>query len=633
MSGIVGIVNLKGSPIAPPLLQSMTALMSDRGPDAQRIWLGDAVGFGHALLHTRSESQPDEQPCSLDGHIWITADARIDDRATLVQALRSGGISVPASTLVTQPDAVLILYAYQLWSDRCIEYLLGDFAFAIWDGRAQRLFCSRDHFGVKPFYYAHVGDWLLFSNTLNCLRAHPVVSDRLHDLAMADFLIFGFNQDATTTIFADIRRLPPAHCLTWTKATATQPPLLNLRRYWTLPTDESVRYSRGMDYVERFQELMEQSVSDRLQTPDAGVFMSGGLDSTTVAAVAKNCLARQYSSFNLCAHTVVYDRLIPDQERYYSSLAAEAIGIPIHYLVADDYTLFQSWNRPELRRPEPFMDPLAIIAAERLQQAARHGRVVLSGEGGDPVLFPAIGYFSQQLKLLHLGHLAKAIGQYISFTGRLPPVGLRTQLRLWLGKQHFWQPPYPSWLNPDFADRLHLRERWQQSTQGFSQRQASHKTRPEAYQLLSQPGWAATFEGFDPGVTGIPLEVRHPFFDVRLVKYLLAIPPIPWFIHKELMRVAMRGVLPEAVRLRPKTPLAGNPAYTLLQQSEGKYVDFIDPPSGLAQYIDWEQALRIMGGEQDTPDLWTNLRPLGLVQWFHNLETMGSNLNKGEVSC
>lgn len=363
--------------------------------------------------------------------------------------------------------------------------------------------------------------------------------------------------------------------------------------------------------------------------------MSGGLDSTTVAAVAKDCLAQQYSRFDLCAHTVVYDRLIPDQERYYSGLAATALGIPIQYLVADDYTLYQGWNQPELRRPEPFMDPLGIIAAERLKQAAHHSRVVLSGEGGDPVLFPAIGYFSQQLKSLHLGHLLKAISQYVSFTGRLPPVGLRTQLRRWLGKPHFWQPPYPTWLNPDFAERLNLRERWQQSTQGSNalERASSHKTRPEAYQLLNQPGWAATFEGFDPGVTGLPVEVRHPFFDLRLVEYLLAIPPIPWFIHKELVRVAMRGILPEAVRRRPKTPLAGNPVYTLLQQSREQSIDPIDPPLELTQYIDWGQVQRVMGDEQDTSDLWTNLRPLGLVHWFHNLETMDSNLDKGEVLC
>src|SRR5258705_3031965 len=204
MSGIVGIVNLDGAPIVQDLLWRMTHLMSFRGPDAQEIWIDGNVSFGHTLLRTTWEADTENQTLTLDGEIWLTADARIDGRAELINALKDK----LAGRLHTRSlnDAELILYAYEAWGEDCVKHLIGDFAFAIWDGRERRLFCGRDHLGVKPFYYARVGNSFLFSNTLNCLRLHHAVSNELNDLAVADFLLFGFNQDKATTTFADIQR-------------------------------------------------------------------------------------------------------------------------------------------------------------------------------------------------------------------------------------------------------------------------------------------------------------------------------------------------------------------------------------------------------------------------------------------
>ena len=167
-------------------------------------------------------------------------------------------------------DVELILRAYLVWGEDCVEHLLGDFAFAIWDGPKQKLFCARDHLGVKPFFYAHLGQKLIFSSSLDCIRQHPAVSDRLNDLAIADFLLFDLNQDLATTSFADIQRIPPAHVAKWS-ADGTQ-----LRRYWTLPIDEPLYFRRDDDYVDRFRELLDQAVDDRLRTKKIAVFMSGG---------------------------------------------------------------------------------------------------------------------------------------------------------------------------------------------------------------------------------------------------------------------------------------------------------------------------------------------------------------------
>lgn len=272
MSGIVGIFHLDSGPVDRLLLRRMTEFLAFRGPDAQEIWSAGPVGFGHAMLRTTNESVRERQPASLDGQVWITADARIDGRLDLVRELQLEGRDCSEAT----PDPELILHAYHVWGERCVERLLGDFAFAIWDGRHRRLFCGRDHFGVKPFYYAQVGNCLVFSNTLDCLRLHRSASDKLNVLAVADFLLFGSNQELDSTIFADLRRLRPAHTLTWSQGD------FHTHRYWTLPIEDPISYQRADEYVEHFRELLRRAVRDRLRTNCVGVFMSGGLDSTTL---------------------------------------------------------------------------------------------------------------------------------------------------------------------------------------------------------------------------------------------------------------------------------------------------------------------------------------------------------------
>ena len=155
--------------------------------------------------------------------------------------------------------------------------------------------------GVKPFFYAHLGSLVLFSNTLDCIRQHPAVSDQLNDLAIADFLLFDMNQDPATTSFADIQRLPPAHTLT------CEAGRVSLRRYWTLSVTEPVHFQRDEDYIERFLELLDTPSPTACAPIASGVLMSGGLDSPTVAASAKRVLSRDGHPQGLRAYTEVFE--------------------------------------------------------------------------------------------------------------------------------------------------------------------------------------------------------------------------------------------------------------------------------------------------------------------------------------
>ena len=187
-------MNLDGAPVDRILLGRMTDFMTFRGPDAQQTWVADNIGFGHTLLQTTEESEDEHQPFTLDGRVWIVADARVDAQHELMRKPQANGHENISSHVT---DVELILRAYQVWDEDWVEHLLGDFAFGIWDGSQQRLFCARDHMGVKPLYYAHIGSRVIFSNTLDCIREHPGVSDKLDDLAIADFLLFDLNQDPT----------------------------------------------------------------------------------------------------------------------------------------------------------------------------------------------------------------------------------------------------------------------------------------------------------------------------------------------------------------------------------------------------------------------------------------------------
>ena len=322
MSGIVGVLSLRGEPLESSFLRTLTEHMAFRGPDAQHMWVGDGIGLGHALLSVAPQANSDRQPFSLNGDLWIVADARLDGRTDLLAALQSAGQVSPAAA----GDAELILRAYAAWGEGCLNRLLGDFSFAIWDGRRKSLFCARDHMGVKPFYYALGEQWLVFSNTLDCVRMQPWASADLNELSVGEFLLFGAIQDRAATIFSRIHRLPSAHTLTWHDGR------LVVKRYWSPPLDPEVYYKRPEDYVEHFRQLLLVAVKDRLRADRAAISLSGGLDSTSVAA-----FARRAGLQHLRAVTMVYDAVIPDNERHYSGLFAKSLNIPIEYLACDRY--------------------------------------------------------------------------------------------------------------------------------------------------------------------------------------------------------------------------------------------------------------------------------------------------------
>jgi asparagine synthase (glutamine-hydrolysing) len=595
MSGILGIFHLDQSPVDRRLLQELTNFQSFRGPDAQRVWLDGHIGFGHALLKTTDDPPLEHQPLSLDGDTWIVADARVDGQRDLITKLQARG----SGDLRSASDAELILRAYGVWQEDCVEHLLGDFAFGIWDRSRQKLFCARDQMGVKPFYYCYLGSTVVFSNTLDCIRQHPSVSNALNDQAIADFLLFEGNQDHATTCFADIQRLPPAHRATWSHGR------LRLSRYWSLPIDEPLLYKRAEDYVDRFRELLAEAVGDRLRTSRVAVFMSGGLDSPTLAATARDLLREQSANFDLRAFSRT-DSQAP-VEQYCAGLVADRLKIPIHY---HEWSANPNWEQTSLRNPEPSPAPWQMQAYKNYcRQIESYSRVFLYGEGPDNALRfewqPYLSYLARHRRYFRL--FRDACSTLIS--QRRPPFWCRIERRtkeLLTGHQP--EPSFPDWLTSSLESRLQLRARWEKF---LSPTPSIHPVRPEAYASFSIPLWQAMFECHDSAWTTAPFEVRYPFVDLRMLRFLLAVPPLPWCRSKHLIRRAMRGVLPKPVLRRTKS---GVPCATIMDRVGRFGLTPFVPAQGLSGYVNAERVPNLISA-----NMWIfggHLRVRSLNHWL-----------------
>jgi asparagine synthase (glutamine-hydrolysing) len=610
MSGIVGIYDRGGAPVDRGLLQALAHFLSQRGPDGRDTWSHGAIGLGHTMLRTSRESQIERQPASLDGQLWITADARIDCREELEKKLQQHGRGAAARTAT---DSDLILRAYAAWGADCVQHLRGDFAFAIWDARKKSLFCARDHFGVKPFYYSDLGELFLFSNTLDCLRQHPDVSEDLNEAAIGDFLLFGVNCDAATTTFRDIRRLPAAHAMTISSEG------LRIQRYWSAPTEGRIRYQRAQDYVEHFQILLQAAVADRTRVDRAGILLSGGLDSATTATTARELAG---GTLDLRAYTVVYESLIPDQDGEHARAVAEFLKIPLQCIPMDRLQPFERWDEPEIRSPEPVDDPFFAGLFDQYRTIATDCRVVLSGEGPDNLMHFQMWPFTRDLvRNQEWGSLLRESSRYLWLRPSIVP-GLKRRIKGLFGKDPT-VPVYPRWLVPDFARRLNLKDRAREWSELPAAR--PHPILPKAHASLTLPHWSAMFEYQDAGVTGCPVEVRYPFLDLRVVNFLLALPPFPLFFEKQLLREVVAGRLPENVRTRRKTPMAGSPLLTHLRQTETGWMDKMTWDAQMDSYVN-RTALPMFRNETNSEQANSAVRPLCLNFWLQSARKVRYNL-------
>jgi asparagine synthase (glutamine-hydrolysing) len=400
MSGICGLFNLDDAPVAEADLCAMTAMLEQRGPEGTGQWRDGPVCLGHTLLATTPELLFERQPFEhAETGCVITADVRLDNRGELLGAL---GLFERRESV---GDAELILVAYLSWKEKCVDRLLGDFAFAIWDPRRQMLFCARDHFGMRPFYYHHQpGRRFLFASDARAILVLPQVPYRINAGRVADFLVPELEWiDYTSTFFEAVYRLPPGHMAIVTPAS------FDVVEYWKPVPGPDPGPMTDEDYAQGFLEVFTEAVSARLRAPSGtvGSMFSGGMDSGSVVAVAKDILsARGGGPLHTFSAARRRDTDVTDcseSRAIYAAISMPSISPTLIHPDALENVTEQLISGND----EPFDGQFMILKA--IYRAAHEvgSRVVLDGGGGDVVLDTG----SYIVRLIRQGRLRLAMAE------------------------------------------------------------------------------------------------------------------------------------------------------------------------------------------------------------------------------
>ena len=260
------------------------------------------------------------------------------------------------------------------------------------------------------------------------------------------------------------------------------------------------------------------------------------------------------------------------------------------------------------------------MRVDALRQAASHGSVLFNGDGGDPVLYPSSGYFVTLAKQRRFGRMVSDVWDYWCMYRQLPPLYFGKYLRQKLGIRETGDTneSLPAWLHRAFVERCQLQSRWDRAQQ---QSPSAHPTRPEAYDSLSVSFWPHRFTNLDPGVTQIPLETRYPFFDLRLISFLLRVPPMPWFAQKHILRSAMKTTLPEQVRARAKASFPSTQEDLPTREQITTWANDVEQTPTLASWVDVSAYRRLADllstAEPDTADSF--FRPPSLARWLQSI--------------
>jgi asparagine synthase (glutamine-hydrolysing) len=598
MSGIVGIYHLDGRPVQPDELDRMVATIAHRGQDGSGVWQAGSVGLGHCMLWTTPESLHEKIPFANDrDDLVFTADARIDNRAELLSALALDGY--PGRVIT---DGQLILKAYEKWGQDCPGKLVGDFVFAIWDGRERTLFCARDHIGAKPFYYYRSERLFIFASEIKALFTNEWVPRRLNELRVADHLAF-FVEDKTITYYQDIYRLPPAHSM------LVNPSAVEIRAYWSLDPSREIKLKSDEEYAEAFRDVFSQAVNCRLRSAyPIGSTLSGGLDSSSIACLARDLLVENGGQ-SLHTFSAIFPSLPPEDlrridERSYMDAVLAMGGFEPHFIHADCLSPLEDLDRVFWHQDEAVFAPNLYLHWAIFQLAQQQGvRVILDGVDGDTVISHGLERLAD---LARTGRWKSLLSEAIALSdqpgvsasprkiiGRFGfgPLVPQPAVDIWRsvrGEQLSIWPPF-SVVDPGFAYRIGLDQHIK--ALAGEDNHPLRSARYEHWYSLNSGLLPPMLEILDKVSAAFSLETRYPYFDRRLMEFCLALPSDQKLSSgwtRIVQRRAMQGILPEEVRWRfAKAELGPNLVRQLLNyETETLEEVILHNPGVVEPYVD-----------------------------------------------
>ena len=535
------------------LVSNMTQMLAHRGPDQYDVYTDASVSLGHRRLSIIDLRENGRQPMSNeDGTVWVTYNGEIYNFPDLRQTLEAKG-----HTFRSRTDTEVIVHAYEEYGPACVEKFNGMFAFAIWDQNQRELFLARDRLGIKPLYYYWDGAKLVFASEIKAILQVPEVKREVNPQAVYHYVGYEF-VPAPDTMFRHIHKLPPGHYLKLKNGQLT------VQRYWDMTFQSEHLTPR--DYAERMRELLTEAVRKRLISDvPLGVFLSGGLDSSTLVALMSHCGVEPIKTFSLGYEDDTFSELD------YARVVAKQFQTEHRELIIDPLT-------PELiekavwQLDEPMTDLSSVPFYLICQRAREHVTVCLSGEGGDESL---VGYDRFKASKAHATYgllpdwirrgivapLVRALPDQpqkkgaINILKRFIEGGLLPEEGGHMRWQYFGTPEHETGMfTPAF--------RTQMTMDPFAPIRA-HLANCHSTQRLDREIYIDTkfmmpdsvLMKVDKMSMSHALEVRVPFLDHEFVEFCASIPgdlKLKGYTTKAIFREAMQGILPDRIRGRGK---------------------------------------------------------------------------------
>ncbi|GGP14019.1 asparagine synthase-related protein [Oceanobacillus neutriphilus] len=557
MSAIAGIYHVKDTVPQQFGRQMMLALRKFPADDIQ-IWSKKNVFLGCHAQWITPESIHEQLPFYDETRqLAITSDAIIDNRDDLFDRL-----GVHMGERKGMPDSQLILLAYTKWGGEVPKYLVGDFAFMIWDEKNQKIFGARDFSGSRSLYYFSDDQRFAFCTVMEPLLKLPYVNRQLNEEWLAEYLAISTFIDAidvSRTIIKDIQQIPPSHTITVADGR------VKLSKYQVLSFNDKIRFKKDDEYVEGFRDIFQKAVDSRLRTfKSVGSQLSGGLDSGSVVSFAAKTLRKQNKKLHTYSSIPAADfndytpgNYLPD-ERPYIHASVDYVGnIEDHYLSLDSknpYHDIDDWL-DIMETPYKFFENSFWMKGIFEQAAKDNVGVLLSGARGNFTISwgPAMQYYGHLLKKMKWVRFAREFTPYSRNIG----VGRKKLLSL-ISKQAFpflnkeEDNPFPMLVNPDFANKMNVFEKIQKYGIGADGLTELTILNQRTYLIDNEFIWNSNGVAFSKLSLQYGVLMRDPTNDVRVIKYCMSLP-LDQFINngmdRALIRNATKGYLPDKVRL------------------------------------------------------------------------------------
>ncbi len=549
MSAICGIFLRDHSPLKPEWLNKMTDAAIFPSPDGIQFWSDRTIGFGCLNFYITPESLGKSQPLQdKTNNLYIVADIRLDNRDTLITKLQLHLPNIDKSN----SDSELVLAAYRVWSIECVAHLLGDFAFAIWDKSKQELFIARDSLGAKHILYYMDDKQFIFASSPASILSLSFIDSPINEEKVLCALLMK-SSDCESTYFQNIYQCPPAHYLVIGSNSFSK------RRFWDLDIINEITYRSDDEYSEHLVDILKQAVNDRTRClGKVGLSLSGGCDSTLLAAIAANQPpANKTNQDRLKTFSYVFDKFETCDERHFIIPVVNALNLDASFILCDDKWTFRDLTNQGFPRDCFFWDCYSNLPLEVMRHASEAGcQILLDGHYGD-TLFSGCDYlvsdlvlekrFRDLLAILFSNRNSLDLRHHIFNYGlrQLIPQSLKKLYRRFQPRQPFLQY-FPGATESRQTQAYQLIKSNSDAT--------THQLPSQRYRYFAftDPGWAE-YSATPESNHRFPVQRYSPYFDRRLVEFVFGLPTEQLSRpgrNRWIQRNAMRQFLPTEVTER-----------------------------------------------------------------------------------